>query len=738
MQASKLAPSKGNPFNQMAVVAQLKESSSGHPLPAIALYWYSRSLAALEVFETSQSNVERLFSVNEKWLQKNASKQGLALDGSTSLKDLLAETTDKEQLKRIKSMASQVVLSRFVSFHGKLYAHDCEAFGDDDAAPQTQLLKQMQDLLDTNPFGDGLLIKLVAIAVFSLWKNIHALQKKEKGGKVTGTDVHPKYLNSTVEAYRFLLQFAAQLTRQTKEIMLKIVDKFHQNGAETRRTGSIRFLGPLLLLCEYVSHHSQSKPFQQMQEAIETEWNMFWAGVGEIGDMVTNVEVLTQIVDVTLVRNDAKTIPDDFLSLSKGCKPFAFLTSSSDSALPTPESSAGGYITPEEAAAALGLLQKPSTPKDSNATCKIETQTRIKLVRFMAFVSKHLDQGELTKAEDGRIQSSVVITEVENEAMADTLEADGASQAEPQQRDNKCVQLYHPPGISIPAPLVAEDNDVLVYKQSKEGQPALLVPNALLLGNAGTNADNDNANQNCEEQEEEEGNDDGSSLLKLSAMILPTKMSPPQKDDVSPASTTSSLQNNPIMSTKIRPPPGFQIPDTREEKLKSQILPPFLTTPQAAPIRTGPPPGLIPPAYPGYGGDSTLRALPPTPQPPLPTFGMNHQDFGYNLPQTRNPFASSRLTRLYGVDFDPTTSASGTLSSGINLNTVPATSSAVIGSLPGEHNNFGLNRGSLDHDPFGLGSLGIFDDKHQSTSDKSTANHHQHQHQHPRTLNPFY
>ncbi len=36
-----------------------------------------------------------------------------------------------------------------------------------------------------------------------------------------------------------------------------------------------------------------------MQEAIQTELNMFWAGVREIGDMVIKVEVLTQIGDAT-------------------------------------------------------------------------------------------------------------------------------------------------------------------------------------------------------------------------------------------------------------------------------------------------------------------------------------------------------------------------------------------------------------------------------------------------------
>lgn len=47
LKASCLVPCKGNPYNQLAVVAQLKDPTGTHPLPAIALYWYCRSLLAV-------------------------------------------------------------------------------------------------------------------------------------------------------------------------------------------------------------------------------------------------------------------------------------------------------------------------------------------------------------------------------------------------------------------------------------------------------------------------------------------------------------------------------------------------------------------------------------------------------------------------------------------------------------------------------------------------------------------
>ena len=67
-QAAKLAPSKGNPYNQMAVVAQLKQPDQ--PLSCVALFYYARSLLAThDPFPTSKGNLERLLEQNREWLQ---------------------------------------------------------------------------------------------------------------------------------------------------------------------------------------------------------------------------------------------------------------------------------------------------------------------------------------------------------------------------------------------------------------------------------------------------------------------------------------------------------------------------------------------------------------------------------------------------------------------------------------------------------------------------------------------
>jgi tetratricopeptide (TPR) repeat protein len=64
--AAMLAPGQGNPYNQLAVLEQLKDSSCN------ALYWYARSIrASIKPFETSLANVERLYQSNRKWLMDN-------------------------------------------------------------------------------------------------------------------------------------------------------------------------------------------------------------------------------------------------------------------------------------------------------------------------------------------------------------------------------------------------------------------------------------------------------------------------------------------------------------------------------------------------------------------------------------------------------------------------------------------------------------------------------------------
>ena len=490
-----------------------------------------------------------------------------------------------------------------------------------------------------------------------------------------------------------------------------------------------------------------SRAFQQIQmqllDSVPKELVQFWTGIGEIADMITNTEALSSIVDISSVREDARTLPDDFQPLSKGCHTFGFINVSADlkeasDPSASTSTSIGSYVTPEEAVEALGLQSKSTTSSSTAAAGpKAEIQTRIKLARLMAFISKHLDRGDLVKTEDGGIQAAITTTVADAYAVDDaedntmeTMEPEEYTLAEP------VSQLEPEPQVHVHVHVQSsQDNqkDVLVYKQAEEGQPALLVPNALLLGDAhgadgNGNGDGDGDGEGAVGEEKTGKEDDGSSLLKLSAMILPV----PQKvTTLVPAPAPAPVpQQNPVSvsAPTLRPPPGFQLPVT------------IPVLPQAAPTlpvhladtHTGPP-GFRP--YPSYGNPTPQAVpmpMPPQmPHQPLPTYGMD-QNLSFNLPQTRNPFASSRLTRSYGVN---SSNSHGVVAHQTHMNaqtsfTSTSTSGIQIGPLPSDQ-NLGGDGSSMDqHDPFGLRSLGIFGDDRSQPRETNTANH--------ATRNPFY
>lgn len=670
LQASKLAPSKGNPYNQMAVVAQLKETN-GFPLPAVALYWYCRSLCSTEVFETSKSNVERLFSANEKWLLNNGATFGV---DSPSLYDSL-NGCDKEEGKQMKSTASRMVLSRFAAFHGRLFLSKSEMPDDD------LLLRRFREILDINPFGGGLMIKLVTINIFSVWNLTKA-----------SSDIAPL-------AYAFLVKFANHICQSMETILKKLKAKLEKGKSAT----NIRLLGPLLLTCEFISHQIDADDSilkrHTGDDLLQKTCYEFWSSLGKVATIITSSKPLSQIVNIETVRSDACRLPEDFKSLSRGCRPLSFLSKGkSDSG------DKKAFIDQEEAVEALGLnvtqtqsqmsQRSKKLPAKAKSADPIESENRIKLARFMSFLTKHIQSGDLVRTEEGTFEAAPL--ECKDK---DTMEF----------KENESTTEFLSPGLETmeASPIASQEKakDILVYKQAEKGQPALLTPSALFLED--------------DKEEEVEKVDDGSDLLKLSALIdsnmkKKQKASPPdisgRKDEnvhvidqilppVPPKPVPAMVTNEPV-----RPPPGFQSPSyslspPTNPVPQARALPPFpsgggdmqnpgLTslyvhqTPQQAPLFVN--------SNRNLGSIEQNSRLPPGFGPSAPTFN--------TMPQTRNAFAS-RLHNSYGV----------------NSSALPASNSYMNGqsfnnesSLGGNGaNDFGLN----DSDPFGLRSLGILPDE---------------------------
>lgn len=656
LQASKLAPGKGNPYNQMAVVAQMKETN-GHPLPAMALYWYCRSLASKEVFETSKSNAERLFAANEKWLAKN----GHEFDSdSPSLKDKLFDSF-KEQAKTIKSTASRMVLSRFVLYHGKLFQNDT------DDLQEELLLERFCEILDINPFGDGLIVKLVTINVFSIWNS-----------------VVEKYRNASKIAYIYLLRFACHICSSLEIILEKTESKLEDGKKAT----NIRLFGPLLLAFEFISNDmtsSDNSCFKEHEDDKELHRVLFefWSSIAKIASNFFDESLLSTIIDMETLKDDASSLPDEFQSLSLGCKPFSFLDKCKSD-------KKSAYIDQAAAVEALGIevsnTQSQVTPKKkSNGTEKSQEksilETRVKLARFMMLLTNHIKAGNLIHSEDGQIVAAPM---VEDETEADEnmgtdiaefsneglTEANGISPIGSQSNPDKLVENASSQSTS----------DVLVYKQSAEGKPALLVPTAL-LGEENLNKD------------EETGADidDGSDLLKLSS-IIDNNMKKKQKQSPS-IEEEMKFQNSPMVpppqslsfntpSPPVGPPPGFQSSNPPSQHYQS-------TVPQAAFGNSIPPQAQLSPMFSQLGNMPTTQQTNINAVPPPGFNQMNSNSF--NLPQTRNPFAS-RLHSSYGVN--------------------QASNNFLRQTSFGSNEESYLNDLTLNdnEDPFGLRALGIFSD----------------------------
>lgn len=310
--SSRLAPGKGNPYNQLAVVAQLRgdaqqqQSTGGNgkgggkggvdagqpgqqqsPQTAVALYWYARSLQACgDPFPTSRSNLARLFSVNRQWLDKSGGEEAEGSDGKVSAAPLVPGTVEiltsskaqQERAKALKSAAARKFLAAFVDLHGDLFRGVALRTPSSSAAPSggaqkrasagdvalrmRSLLADFSSLLSgpAMAFGDALLCKLVAVNAFACCNDLGpngtvttiATTKDGEDRNDSIGEMDP----SAALARSFLLAFGAVLAEHATGAAEKLEEKRKEKGGSGSDGGnvpSLRLLLPLALTCEFAS-----------------------------------------------------------------------------------------------------------------------------------------------------------------------------------------------------------------------------------------------------------------------------------------------------------------------------------------------------------------------------------------------------------------------------------------------------------------------------------------------------
>jgi hypothetical protein len=339
--AFKLAPGMGNPYNQLAVVAQLKDAN----MSCVALYWYARSLLAThDSFQTSGSNLERLFTINKEYLKDHAR------DPKPPILPAINKKTSAELMRAQKTAASKSCLAHFVDFHYELMKNEKL-----DSGAEAMLREKLeafhsslQSLLQASAFGDSLLCKMVVVAAFS----------REMNSKSSNT------VNRRLSE-DLLFTIGTALGERLQHGLARIVDK-----AE-RLPPSIRLLLPVLLLCDYVGRLDSNYG----RKAVI----LFWNQCVLTGNLALQLSKRFAVSVTTAGQPEVSWVSIKEYHSFRGFRPFSFLNADYSKQEP--------YVSPSEAVDILDLTQSQSQQSTQSAASGND-ETVVKLVRFLQFYQR--------------------------------------------------------------------------------------------------------------------------------------------------------------------------------------------------------------------------------------------------------------------------------------------------------------------------------------------------------------
>jgi len=384
LKATRLAPGRGNAYNQLAVIGQIKDTSA--PLPVTVLYWYCRSLLATDdPFPTALANMERFFTQTCKETTSN-------VDTETTLSTSTAGL-NREKARALKGAKNRKFLQAFTHFHGQLFfavskkencQDDVRMKVTDPIATVDSLLSQFDWLLEESAFSDALLNKLIVINVSSIWNLVNAEHK-----------IKYEY---TMIAVTWLLEFSVHLMQQFTPLIDKVLTKQTSQGVSAG-TMSLRFFTPILFVFEFVSNlWSCNERFKLLWDSdvngdwdeVDQQWrikceeglNHFWSNIVQIANVI-------RIFKTGDVSNDTKdaidALPLDHGEM-RGFMPFeSFLSDSSPLRREI-------ILSPKEAVVALQLdaLNSQTTSRGD-----AEAELSSKISRFLFWVRRSSHEIEM-------------------------------------------------------------------------------------------------------------------------------------------------------------------------------------------------------------------------------------------------------------------------------------------------------------------------------------------------------
>jgi len=162
-----IMPVSGNPHNQLAVLATYTEAE------CVAVYRYTRALLCEEPFITARENLSLLFEKNRQSIADPSRNGETAEDEERLRQGLIAGTITGQQAGIARAALLKSFLQRFVRLHGMLFAGQEEGYeGGLDISDFLSILEiaqaDLRQLLKMSAFGDGLLLHMVIICIFSV------------------------------------------------------------------------------------------------------------------------------------------------------------------------------------------------------------------------------------------------------------------------------------------------------------------------------------------------------------------------------------------------------------------------------------------------------------------------------------------------------------------------------------------------------------------------------------------
>lgn len=389
LKSSKLYPGNGNPFNQLAVVAQSQDS-----LSAVALYYYARSMMATQAPSAmSDSNLKRLFTSNAKWLDEHAREDDSFSREIFEVNENEGSKADKKAQRdwqqKQKTAMNRMALAKFVDLQWsfvKGVSLDSAVF-QGVIQDMDSMMEIFTKLINNASFSESLLCKIVAILSF-------ATLGAGNGGKLCNASMFAKkrrkdpswkeddIIANNALAFSFVLRFCTVLM---KDIETRLAN---QGGG---KNGAIRSLSSLLLGVSFVnavykgSEWFHGLPFfpgkgssnavspnnnRHIRELCKESHNEFWSSVARMAN---------QLDSLPKPSSEDAAAPDliDVKDFAEFCGYVPF-----DSFLKHADNHTSGkskYAPTEEVISVL--TQKKST---ANKKMESEMQTKIQLFLMLA------------------------------------------------------------------------------------------------------------------------------------------------------------------------------------------------------------------------------------------------------------------------------------------------------------------------------------------------------------------